>query len=161
MKKYQQSTEPEDVIVKRFDRLFVYSQKCIFLCAYYNAKAQFESSLVNENGIIKRYFSFFRFRNCFGKHESLFRINELVFTKVEEERSEEEIRKLNLIQSEHLQVNLKLQEKTEKLDSSISNKENSPKNTLSIRRNNENKISSKRSSIDINEEPTKMRKNAK
>ena len=57
-----------------------------------------------------------------------------------------------------MQVNIKLQERMEKLNSPISSREFLSKNILSIRKNNENKISTKRSSSDINEEPSKMKK---
>ena len=73
------SSELENIIVKQFDKLFLYSETCIFLCAYKNAKSKFKNMVVNENGVIKRYFSFVGFRNCLGKHEGLFRKNELMF----------------------------------------------------------------------------------
>ena len=53
------SSELENIIVKQFDKLFLYSQNHTFLCAYNNAKRKFSYIITYENGIIKSSFIFF------------------------------------------------------------------------------------------------------
>ena len=66
------SEELQGVIVKQFDKLFLYSQSRIFICAYWKAENVFEDELITdvEDDLLR--IDFVGFKNCFGEQHKLF-----------------------------------------------------------------------------------------
>ena len=94
----------EAILVKQFDKLFLYSQNKIFEFAYDTAMEFFDNLL--KDNVQRVYYDFVGFKNCFGKQLNLFRENERkLLMKVDGYAAE--IRKKALIRTKNLEVEYK------------------------------------------------------